>query len=675
MPGRDEDRPRKGHDADENPNVVESKRNIKLKIEGGPALTYAYLSMRGYYPNDPNKPNQDNFCIKERFAGAQNRALFSVFDGHGSVGHECATFARDHLSKNLSAIAASVGDKADLSVDKATKAHVKTNTAMRSSSVDDGMSGTTAVSVLFNGHQLQIMNLGDSRAIYAYEGGSSDHKTKRILAKALSYDQTPYRKDERERCKAAGARILTMDQLDGIEPIHENFETALGDELDEQGDPPRVWLPDSNSPGCAFTRSFGDAEGERVGVCAEPEITNHTIQATDRLVVLASDGVFEFLTNQQVIDLIAEYPGEPLTACRKVVSEAYQAWLQYEMRTDDITIIIIEVDADEAPLATADEEAKDAAHEHGRRPSALNAVRVDEDALSLKPVRRPTAKNKLLLAEEGADGETITEAEPAKSAAEKASIVSAVRGMFLFNGLSPSQLDLLARATLCLEFNAGDVVVSQGTEGDNMYIVQDGHLDVFVKSPGAEPDVVERYGRKVHQYHGSTAEATHPYFGELALQTSGALRQASIVARTDCKLWAITRRVFRKVLARMATREELVATLRRVETLSKLPATQLQHLADVVSDAKFAQGELVISEGEIGDAMFVLHEGTASATRMIDGALTRLKDYGPGDYFGERALVTNEPRAANILATSNLKCYRIERYANQARALSIARGR
>ena len=524
-----------------------------------------------------------------------------MFDGHGSVGHECSTFARDQLSKNLSAFAAGVGEaEADLSVDRATKAHVKTNTAMHSSPIDDGMSGTTAVSVLFNGHQLQIMNLGDSRAIYAYEGGGSDHKSKRILAKALSYDQTPHRKDERERCKAAGARIMTMDQLDGIEPIHENFDTALGDELDEQGDPPRVWLPDSNSPGCAFTRSFGDAEGERVGVYAVPEITNHTIQATDRLVVLASDGVFEFLTNQQVVDLIAEYPGEPLTACRKVVSEAYQAWLQYEMRTDDITIIIIEVDFDEALLATADEEAKDA-REIGRRPSALNAAHVDEDSLSLKPVRRATAKNQLLVAEEGADDETITEADPARSAAETASIVSAVRGMFLFKGLSPSQLDLLARATLCLDFNAGDVVVAQGTKGDNMYIVQDGHLDVFVKSPGAEPDVVERYGRRVHQYHGSTAEATHPYFGELALQTSGALRQASIVARTDCKLWAITRRVFSKVLARMATREELVATLRRVKTLSKLPATQLQHLADVVSDAKFAQGELVISEGGVGD--------------------------------------------------------------------------
>ena len=58
MPSLAEDQPRKGHNVDENPNVIESKKNIKLKIEGGPALTYAYLSMRGYYPNDPNKPNQ-----------------------------------------------------------------------------------------------------------------------------------------------------------------------------------------------------------------------------------------------------------------------------------------------------------------------------------------------------------------------------------------------------------------------------------------------------------------------------------------------------------------------------------------------------------------------------------------------------------------------------------------
>lgn len=59
-----------------------------------------------------------------------------------------------------------------------------------------------------------------------------------------------------------------------------------------------------------------------------------------RFLVIASDGVFEFLTNQSVADMVAEYP-DPLDACKKVVQESYDLWLQYEVRTDDITIICI----------------------------------------------------------------------------------------------------------------------------------------------------------------------------------------------------------------------------------------------------------------------------------------------------------------------------------------------
>lgn len=60
----------------------------------------------------------------------------------------------------------------------------------------------------------------------------------------------------------------------------------------------------------------------------------------DRFLVIASDGVFEFLTNQSVADMVAKYP-DPLEACKKVVQESYDLWLQYEVRTDDITIICI----------------------------------------------------------------------------------------------------------------------------------------------------------------------------------------------------------------------------------------------------------------------------------------------------------------------------------------------
>jgi hypothetical protein len=68
-----------------------------------------------------------------------------------------------------------------------------------------------------------------------------------------------YRRDECERVKAAGARVLTLDQIEGLkDPSVEAWTT----EEDDDGDPPRLWFPNGMYPGTAFTRSIGDA-----GVC------------------------------------------------------------------------------------------------------------------------------------------------------------------------------------------------------------------------------------------------------------------------------------------------------------------------------------------------------------------------------------------------------------------------
>ena len=100
----------------------------------------------------------------------------------------------------------------------------------------------------------------------------------------------------------------------------------------------------------------------------------------------------------------------------------------------------------------------------------------------------------------------------------------------------------------------------------------------------------------------------------------------------------------------------------REQILHSLSLAQLQRLADRVSDARFGQGENVMSEGQPGDAMYVVFDGTAKATKSMDGKLTDLVSYKAGDYFGERALLTNEPRAANVTVTSStLKCYRVDR--------------
>lgn len=52
------------------------------------------------------------------------------------------------------------------------------------------------------------------------------------------------------------------------------------------------------------------------------------LQPDDKYIVIASDGVWEFITNQMVADLVAETPGDPLAACKRIVTMAYDLWLQ-----------------------------------------------------------------------------------------------------------------------------------------------------------------------------------------------------------------------------------------------------------------------------------------------------------------------------------------------------------
>lgn len=68
------------------------------------------------------------------------------------------------------------------------------------------------------------------------------------------------------------------------------------------------------------------------------------VRRLSRLLAQASDGVWEFLTNQSVADMILKFT-DPLDACRAVVAESYRLWLQYEVRTDDITMILAFIDS------------------------------------------------------------------------------------------------------------------------------------------------------------------------------------------------------------------------------------------------------------------------------------------------------------------------------------------
>lgn len=184
-----------------------------------------------------------------------------------------------------------------------------------------------------------MANVGDSRAVIGSVDGD------RLKAFHLSNDQTPYRADERTRIWEAHGKICSAAQVFGERGANER---SWDDDWDG-ADPPRVWhtSPQNNNAltgGAAFTRSLGDSLAHtNGGVIAEPELLQRPLTSHDRVLLIASDGVFEFLTSQDCMDLLAQY-ANPLDGCHAIVDEAFKKWLKADVRTDDISAIVVRLD-------------------------------------------------------------------------------------------------------------------------------------------------------------------------------------------------------------------------------------------------------------------------------------------------------------------------------------------
>ena len=477
-----------------------------------------------------------------------------------------------------------------------------------------------------------------------------EKKGKRVIAYSLSIDQTPYRQDERERVKASGAVVMSCDQLEGIVPYHENWGVNLGEELDNGGDPPRVWAPGKSFPGCAFTRSIGDSVAEGIGVTAEPELLRKELTEEDQFVVLASDGVWEFLTNQSVADMILKF-ADPLDACRAVVAESYRLWLQYEVRTDDITMILAYLD-----IGNEDADRLSQRQRRQSRRGSADQISVGLDIVGRaggenRPVRRGLSKEKKqqmaiavssTAAEEEDTGDWVMEVVP-KSAAELERIKTAVKANFLFQHLNEQQAKQVYDVMKRVAVKKGDVVIRQGDQGDWFYVVDEGEYVVTLQQGGKEIEILKY----------TTQGGANPCFGELALMYSKP-RAATVTAVTDGVLWAMDRRSFRSILMKSSA-VSLTRTLRSVEVLKSLSVGQLQRLQDLLTEVTFKNEEYVIRQGEASENLYIIAEGRVRITKKEEGAAEarHVMELGPGAYFGERALLTNEVRAANVIATGD----------------------
>lgn len=243
-----------------------------------------------------------------------------------------------------------------------------------------------------------------------------------------------------------------------------------------------------------------------------------------------------------------------------------------------------------------------------------------------------------------------------KDPAQRGRLERALKTNGLFSHLEESERNALFDAMEERRILAGEVIIRQGDQGDNFYVVDSGECSVFVAKPHLAHN--DPLGEKVgHVKAGGS-------FGELALMY-GTTRAASVRADTDCTLWVLDRKTYRTIMMRtmMQKREMYEKLLGNVPVLAELEPYERAKIADAVTSCTFRDGETIVREGDSGEDFFIIIEGQARVLQSHGAEQHELARLGPSDYFGEIALLTDQPRLATVVAIGTVKCTRLDRAA------------
>ena len=303
----------------ENEIIVNDKVIKKIKD----ILPYTHVGFDG---EEPKENNQDNYFIFKNFAENKDYIYFSVCDGHGVEGHFVSEFIKEvlpyYMSENLKNRDILSDSNKELIHQIITDTFIIVNNMLVSNEeINSLFSGSTCVSVIYTPQRLIVPNIGDSRAVL----GRFDKNTGKYKAIELSRDHKPTEKDEAKRIYENNGRI---------QPFTEDGEFV---------GPQRVWIKEEEVPGLAMTRSFGDRVAATVGVMSEPEIKEFDFDENDKYMIIASDGIWEFISSQECIDIIQKYyeNNDLKGCCEYLYQESSKRWLKEEEVIDDTTLILV----------------------------------------------------------------------------------------------------------------------------------------------------------------------------------------------------------------------------------------------------------------------------------------------------------------------------------------------
>ena len=228
----------------------------------------------------------------------------------------------------------------------------------------------------------------------------------------------------------------------------------------------------------------------------------------------------------------------------------------------------------------------------------------------------------------------------AKTDDERRELKETIKNIFMFRSLDPNQISDLLDAMFSRHVDIGDVIIEQGDDGDNFYVIESGVYDIYVNDNN-----VGSYNNKGQ-------------FGELALMYNMP-RAATIKATSPGRLWALDRQTFKRIVVKSAfeKRKSYEALLENMPIFKTLSPYQKMNVADALFSKRYDNNEEIIKQGDVATCMYFVESGSVRVVRTQDGESKELKVCKKGDYFGELALLTKNPRAATVIASGDdVKC-------------------
>lgn len=246
----------------------------------------------------------------------------------------------------------------------------RTESILKRSQIDLSYSGSTEVLLLIDENSIHCAVLGDSRAILATD--LEQEEVEIAEGRNLSEDVPVLKKLKDIRGLQTDNRMhslqLTLDQKPENAEEMKRICSQGGEVrqiIDHNGrriGPFRVWKARLDTPGLAMSRSLGDAIASQIGVISTPVVTTYTRASTDRFIVVASDGIWDVMSNHEVVQFVEHYRGstqrhgakthakeispQTVSIAQLLCEEARVRWLaaveEEGVAIDDISCIVLE---------------------------------------------------------------------------------------------------------------------------------------------------------------------------------------------------------------------------------------------------------------------------------------------------------------------------------------------